>query len=286
MKRFALAAAALLLAVTSLTAKDYKRPSFKEELVCKMGEITPKDVKIKGSTQGFAAWGRYGFVFHDGGQCVVVDLEKRDFLTTFFLEDNRSHCNNASFGVEKARGKESAFPLLYISECKGEHRCYVTDIATHGGKTVQTIYYSGEGYTGSYDWFVDRKHKHIYTYGTCGKDKLFKKFRLPKLKDSDMRGEVHLTEADVLDQFTIGGIGIYQGSKTDGRYAYLGEGYPPHDRNLHVVDLKKKKKVATVNVNHLHHEPEGLDIRDGWLYVAMHVSRQPRNELLYRFSLK
>ncbi len=97
---------------------------------------------------------------------------------------------------------------------------------------------------------------------------------------------MHLTAADILDEFSVDGIRIYQGSKTDGRYAYLGDGYPPYDRNLHVVDLKKKEKVATINVNALHHEPEGVDIKDGWLYVAMHVSRQPRNGLLYRFSLK
>lgn len=275
----------LLAGFQAATAREYRKPSFAEELVCRLGDITPDSVKVSGSTQGFAIWGNYGFVLHDKGQCVVIDIDKREYVSTFKLEGNTSHCNNASFGVEYA-GKDSRFPLLYISECKGSHRCYVTDITLDGGKIVQTLYYSGEGYTGSFDWFVDRKHGIIYTYGSsAAKRKTVKKFRLPKLSDSDASGEVHLTEADVLDEFSVSGINIYQGSAIKGRYAYLGDGYPPYDRSFHVLDMKEKRIVATIDLNHLKYEPEGTDIRDGWLYIVMHVSKQGRNGYLYRFRL-
>ena len=251
--------------------------------MCDLGKLTPDNVKVKGATQGFAIWGKYGFVFHDKGQCVVIDMKKNKFVSTFMLEGNKSHCNNASFGVEKG----SEFPLLYISGCKGDHCCYVTDITLDGGTIVQKLFHTGEGYTGSFDWFIDRKNKIIYTYGSSGEmRKLIKKFRLPTLKDSDENGEVHLTQDDALDEFYVPGIKIYQGSVLNGHYAYLGDGYPPHDRLLHVVDMNTKTLVKTVNLNDLHHEPEGVDVKGKWLYMVLHVSRQPRDGQIYRFRIK
>lgn len=265
------------------SAQEYKGPKLTPEFVCDLGKLTPDNVKVKGATQGFAIWGKYGFVFHDKGQCVVIDMKKNKFVSTFMLEGNKSHCNNASFGVEKG----SEFPLLYISGCKGDHCCYVTDITLDGGTIVQKLFHTGEGYTGSFDWFIDRKNKIIYTYGSSGEmRKLIKKFRLPTLKDSDENGEVHLTQDDALDEFYVPGIKIYQGSVLNGHYAYLGDGYPPHDRLLHVVDMNTKTLVKTVNLNDLHHEPEGVDVKGKWLYMVLHVSRQPRDGQIYRFRIK
>jgi hypothetical protein len=265
------------------SAQEYKGPELTPEFVCDLGKLTPDNVKVKGATQGFAIWGKYGFVFHDKGQCVVIDMKKNKFVSTFMLEGNKSHCNNASFGVEKG----SEFPLLYISGCKGDHCCYVTDITLDGGTIVQKLFHTGEGYTGSFDWFIDRKNKIIYTYGSSGEmRKLIKKFRLPTLKDSDENGEVHLTQDDALDEFYVPGIKIYQGSVLNGHYAYLGDGYPPHDRLLHVVDMNTKTLVKTVNLNDLHHEPEGVDVKGKWLYMVLHVSRQPRDGQIYRFRIK
>lgn len=265
------------------SAQEYKGPELTPEFVCDLGKLTPDNVKVKGATQGFAIWGKYGFVFHDKGQCVVIDMKKNKFVSTFVLEGNKSHCNNASFGVEKG----SEFPLLYISGCKGDHCCYVTDITLDGGTIVQKLFHTGEGYTGSFDWFIDRKNKIIYTYGSSGEmRKLIKKFRLPTLKDSDENGEVHLTQDDALDEFYVPGIKIYQGSVLNGHYAYLGDGYPPHDRLLHVVDMNTMTLVKTVNLNDLHHEPEGVDVKGKWLYMVLHVSRQPRDGQIYRFRIK
>ena len=265
------------------SAQEYKGPELTPEFVCDLGKLTPDNVKVKGATQGFAIWGKYGFVFHDKGQCVVIDMKKNKFVSTFMLEGNKSHCNNASFGVEKG----SEFPLLYISGCKGDHCCYVTDITLDGGTIVQKLFHTGEGYTGSFDWFIDRKNKIIYTYGSSGEmRKLIKKFRLPTLKDSDENGEIHLTQDDALDEFYVPGIKIYQGSVLNGHYAYLGDGYPPHDRLLHVVDMNTMTLVKTVNLNDLHHEPEGVDVKGKWLYMVLHVSRQPRDGQIYRFRIK
>ncbi len=282
-KRILSALAGALVSGFVASAQEYKGPELTPEFVCDLGKLTPDNVKVKGATQGFAIWGKYGFVFHDKGQCVVIDMKKNKFVSTFMLEGNKSHCNNASFGVEKG----SDFPLLYISGCKGDHCCYVTDITLDGSRVVQKLFHTGEGYTGSFDWFIDRKNKIIYTYGSSGeRRKLIKKFRLPALKDSDENGEVHLAQDDVLDEFYVPGIKIYQGSVINGHYAYLGDGYPPHDRLLHVVDMSTKTLVKTVNLNDLHHEPEGVAIKGKWLYMALHISKQPRNGQIYRFRIK
>ena len=66
----------------------------------------------------------------------------------------------------------------------------------------------------------------------------------------------------------------------------VGDGYPPYNRFLHVLDLQKKKLVESVNLNDLKYEPEGVAVNGKWLYMVMHVSRQPRNGQIYRFRIK
>ena len=71
-----------------------------------------------------------------------------------------------------------------------------------------------------------------------------------------------------------------------GDYAFLPDGYPPHDRLLHIVNLKTKQIVRTENINALVDEPEGIDIHGNWVYVVFHTSGKPRHSKLWRFSLK
>ena len=49
--------------------------------------------------------------------------------------------------------------------------------------------------------------------------------------------------------------------------------------------MQAKKVVKTINLNDLHHEPEGLAIKGRRLYMVMHVSRQGRNGQVYRFRI-
>ena len=50
--------------------------------------------------------------------------------------------------------------------------------------------------------------------------------------------------------------------------------------------MNTKTLVKTVNLNDLHHEPEGMDVKGKWLYMVLHVSRQPRDGQIYRFRIK
>lgn len=262
------------------------RVPLEEEFVCDFADWTPDSIQIKGSTQGMAMYRHYTVVVHDKGMCCIYDMKKKALVSAFMLEGNTSHCNNAFFGKEKYSGK-SRFPLLYISECRGKHACLVTDLREDGGKIVQKIYYEGTDYPGSIDWCADVKNGFIYTFGGInGSFKLLKKFRMPKLSDSDENGEVHLKDSDVLDVTRIeSGINIWQGSYVAGDYAFLPDGYPPHDRLLHIVNLKTKRIERTKNLNDLVDEPEGIDIHGKWIYVVFHTSGQPRHSKLWRFKL-
>ncbi|MBR1926716.1 MAG: hypothetical protein IJ840_03045 [Bacteroidales bacterium] len=281
-----LTAVATLACVAAYAQKSFS-PSLRSELVCDFADWTPENVEVKGSTQGFAMHGKYAFVMHDKGFCCIFDMKKKAYVNSFFMPGNTGHCNNACFGVEKA-SKNSKFPLLYISECGGTSCCYVTDINLEGSRVVQRIYFDGSGYAGTIDWCLDAKNGFIYTYGGInGGYKLLKKFKLPKLSDSDASGEVHLTDADVLDETRLDkGINIWQGSFVRGRYAYLPDGYPPYDHFLHIVDLQEKEIIVSKNITELVNEPEGIDIHGKWVYVVLHTPRQPRHSVLHRFSLK
>ena len=262
-------------------------PSLKPEFICDFADWTPESEEVTGATQGFAMYGKYAFVLHHGGRLCIFDMKKQKMAANYLLEGNTSHCNNACFGVEKA-SRRSPFPLLYIASCGGENCCYVTDVTLQGSRIVQKIFYTGTDYAGTIDWCLDAENGFIYTYGGRNGDyKLLKKFRLPKLADSDANGEVHLTDADVLDVTHLDkGINIWQGSIVRGRYAYLPDGYAPHDLLLHVVDLDTKRIILSKNLNDLKDEPEGICLTDDYAWVVFHTSREPRHSKLWRFSLK
>ena len=261
-------------------------PALEPEFVCDFADWTPASEEVTGSTQGFAMHGNYAFVLHDKGRLCIFDMKKQKMVANYRLEGNSSHCNNACFGVEKA-SRKSPFPLLYIASCGGENCCYVTDVTLQGSRIVQKIFYTGTDYAGTIDWCLDAENGYIYTYGGRNGDyKLLKKFRLPRLADSDANGEVHLTDADVLDVTRIDkGINIWQGSIVRGRFAFLPDGYAPHELFLHVVDLDQKKIALSRNITDLVDEPEGICLKDGYAYVVFNTSDGPRHSRLWRFRL-
>ena len=284
-----------LLLMMSVVLTVFSRrlmPSLEAPYVGNIAQMAAPDVKMVSSAQGFAIYGNYAFQFRNKGQCHVIDLKKKKVINTFNLKGNKSHCNNANFGLIKYN-KNSEFPLLYISECKGSKGCMVTDIRLDGTNTiVQRIYYDDDA-ENDYeymDWTLDKENGFIYTFGSpidglqTGK-KILRKFRLPQLSDSDANGEVHFKKEDILETIVIDHFLVSQGSCIHHDLAYLPEGYNPLDRKLHVYDLRRKELVRTLDLNALAKEPEGLDIKGRWLYVSFHQSRTPRGTSYMRFRL-
>lgn len=286
MRRFILTALALICSAATAPAQRYLLPAYDGELYLDTSElIDTAAVSIEGSSQGLAIWGRYAFSLHDKGQCVVLDMKRRRFVGIFKLEGNDSHCNNASFGVERY-SRKSKFPLLYISECRGGRACYVTDISAEGSRIVQRIIYDGDDCTGPMDWCVDRKRRILYAYCTVEGRRTFRRFALPRLADSDAEGTVRLTAADALGDISVGDIAIPQGSVAEKRCLYLPDGVPSRGCRMHVTDAATGRRLRLVDLNHIGHEPEGLDIKGRWLYLSFHVANHPERNLIYRFRLE
>ena len=212
-------------------------------------------------------------------------MKRRKFVSTFTLEGNTGHCNNASFGVERYN-KQSAFPLLYVTECRGERACYVNDISLEGSRLVQKIFYDGADITGPADWAVDRRKRLIYLYCTVDNVRTLKWFTLPRLADSDSRGEVHLKAEDALGSMPAGDISIPQGSHIHRHRAYLPDGIPPRPTRLHVTDLKTGKQLMLIDISHTGLEPEGVATRGRWLYLSYHTPRDSRSNIIDRFRIR
>ncbi len=255
------------------------------EEVCNVEELLPEGVEVHGSSQGMAIHGRYAFLMHDKGQCVVIDMKRWRFVTTFHIEGNTGHCNNASFGKERYERK-SQFPLLYVTECRGARACYVNDVSLEGSRLVQTIFYDGADISGPADWLVDRERGYLWLYCTVEGRRTLKAFHLPCLADSDANGEVHLCEESVVRELYAGDIAIPQGSMIYRRRVYLPDGVPSRDRKLHVTDIKSGEVVDSFDLNHIEYEPEGVARRGRKLYMSFHTPRNPRQNRIYRFSLK
>lgn len=283
-KRLLIIGAAVLFGTAAYSQDSL---SFKsDELVLEYDKVLPADLKVKGPVQGFAIHKNYGFSLRNRGMCVVFDIKKNEYVNSFMLEGNKSHCNNAGFGKEKY-SKESQFPLLYITECMGKRCCYVTDITLEGSKIVQKIFYDSDEFKVAMDWVVDAENGFIYVYG--GKHfgtKYLKKLPLPKLSDSDENGEVHFTKDDVLQEIVIEGLAIAQGSKIKKGKAYLPDGCSRNGNRLHVIDLKTGKKVAIYSYADQTNEPEGLDFKGNTLYTVFHPVTKPlRHSMIYRTKL-
>lgn len=272
-------------AVASVASAQPKGLSLHIEEVCNVEDLLPADVAVVGSSQGMAISGRYAFLMHDRGGCVVIDLKRQRFISYFVMEGNTGHCNNASFGCERL-SRESQFPLLYVAECRGERSCYVNDVTLDGSRLVQRIFYDGDDIVGPADWFVDARQRRLWLYCTREGVRRLKSFMLPRLADSDANGEVHLTAEDVLSEHIIGEVAIPQGSMKHRRRVYLPDGVPSRDRWLHVVDVVSGEKVGSFDISHLPYEPEGVARRGRRLYLSFHTPRQPRQNRIYTFRLK
>ncbi len=288
--KYILCSATVLLATaafttTSASAQDKDSLSFKsDELVLEYDKVLPADFKVKGPVQGFAIKGNYGFSLRDRGMCVILDIKNNTLVNSFTIDElKRAHCNNAGFGKEKY-SKDSKFPLLYITECRGTKCCYVTDITLEGAKVVQKIFYDSDEFKYAMDWVVDAKNGFIYAYGGRHMGtKYLKKFPLPKLSDSDENGEVHFSKEDVLQEIAIEGHAIAQGSKIHKGKAYLPDGCSPKGNKLHVIDLKTGEKLGVYYYADQLNEPEGLDFKGKYLYTVFHPVTKPiRHSLIYR----
>ena len=229
-------------------------------------EIHPREAHQ--SAQGLAIHNGTVFALYHLGDCVVYDLDNNRFINEFMLDGAEgTHCNNASFGVERA-DSTSAFPLLYVSECSGERRCFVLDIDTCGSRCVQTLTFEGEGIDSFCDWCVDRENRFIYAIGkTPESGVVLKRFALPAAGDGK---KVVLGNKDVLWErsYPKGFFHIMQGTYIDNGVLYAPTGDPRKGScRIHLIDLATGRRTALYDIDAIGREPEGVCAANGRLWV-------------------
>lgn len=195
---------------------------------------TPTSSSLPSTTQqGMSIYNGKAFLLYNKGGLAIYDLIDKQSIAEITLASASAdnHCNSANFSTEFASG--GVYPLLYISECYGQHRCFVEDVTNSGSTLIQTITFSNENgdyanstYSNAFDWILDNDTNMLMTYGLMsdGKHKI-KRFAKPDTSNAT----VTLRELDVIDEWIVedyiypalSSNYIYQGNCAKGGIIYL-----------------------------------------------------------------
>lgn len=227
----------------------------------------------KRSAQGMAIYGDNAFLMSDGGLCRQFNLLTGKVTKSFQLASSSEnpHVNNACFGTEKLEG--SAFPVIYITECRKEkYRCFVEsfDSVAHLRQTISAEFNNKPSQV--LTWVVDNSKQVMYgitRYEKSGKiHNIITRYRLPSLNEG---ANITLTEKDVLDRFEVLFHNVLQGCKIRGNKMYVVTGYQQSlshiktsKRAIQVIDLKEKRLEKTIDLTYVTtNEPEDIDFYKG-----------------------
>ena len=231
-------------------------------------------------SQGMAITGNTLAMLSDGGGILLYDLSTSTVIGEYSLAcaSENNHANSASFSTEQG----TTYPLLYVSECYGDHRCFVEDIGTASSTTVQTIAYANADgdYTSAFDWILDAPCKKIMTYGISGSKKLIKVFSLPNTNVS----EVTLTEADVIeewcpDDYAGESLVTYQGNTVYGNIIYL-----PVSSTERILAFDKTSHALVGKINLTSDYGTFSEVEDVAIYNGK-LMLSTNNRRLYEFDM-
>lgn len=195
---------------------------------------TPTSSSLPSTTQqGMSIYNGKAFLLYNKGGLAIYDLINKQSIAEITLASASAgnHCNSCNFSNEIISG--GIYPLLYISECYGQHRCFVENITNSGSTIVQTITFNNENgdytnstYNNAFDWILDNDTGMLMTYGIMsdGKHKI-KMFAKPDISSAT----VTLGEKDVIDEWvvedyiypTLSSNYTYQGNCAKGGIIYL-----------------------------------------------------------------
>lgn len=212
----------------------------------------------------------------DGGGIVLWDLENNTKIGEYTLASGGTgnHANQAHFSTQMG----TAYPLLYVSECYGSHKCFVEDITDSSSTLVQTISFANDDadYTGAYDWVLDNYNEKIMTYGETANGLMIKTFNVPStgtsevtLRDSDKIGQWVVTDV-INETFTYQGATVIYGTLyLAGFVSNTGNYIWAIDKNTHSL----KGRVDISDVVTYAHEIEDLSLYSEKLVASTHSKR-------------
>lgn len=232
-----------------------------------LGPLKGLNHRQKGhSYQGMDVYGHYAVSCQNQGIATIYLLGKDTFSRTAQFKlasfNSRNHANVASFGTEKFDAGDP-FPLLYVSHC---HRktidgrkdlCFVERIAPdmQSSELVQTIFYDDTDKDFGYalQWVVDRQRGLLCGYGNTVNN-----------TDSTNRHRIAVFPLPSLDEGPVVML-----KPEDAIENYLLEDYMPSDAF--------KPRFNPIG--------QGLDIRDGLLYMPTGLGTEKHPSILYIWDL-
>ncbi len=239
---------------------------------------TPATALPTTTPQGMSIHNGLAFLLYDKGGLAIFDLIRKVSVAEMSLASASAdnHCNSANFSTEFASG--GVYPLLYISECYGQHRCFVENITNSSSTLVQTINFANENgdytnstYNNAFDWILDNDTGMLMTYGLMsdGKHKI-KMFAKPNTSNAT----VTLHETDVVEEWIVedniypalSSNYVYQGNCAKGGIIYL---LAYQSNEIICVDENTHEMTARVPLTfNTSGEPEDLAIYAGTMFVV------------------
>lgn len=144
------------------------------------------------SSQGFAIYGKYGFMTYDTGYIQVINMDTREIVSSFAMptgvQGSNNHAGMANFAYTLSSASDT-FPLLYISSYL-ENTCYVLRVTTSTASLVQKITMAN-----AYHFFVDDDGQMIVHMS----DNSYLIFDIP----DPTGGDVTLVASDAKDSFSF-----------------------------------------------------------------------------------
>lgn len=201
------------------------------------------------------------------------------------------HANVSCFGRDRFTS-QSIFPVLYVSSWNNQRQAFVYDITDRNGvidsSLIQVIDPNsvsedivGGGYL---DWVVDSEGGYLYAiaYHLKGTSRVSEgnythvtKFTLPPLTQQ----LVKLNDEDVLDNFSLPVMTVFQDKDYAGGHIYVVAGIPDesgqHPPRLYDINLESKNlKEYIIPITG---EPEGFCIYAGQKWLNMGGSSKIHN---------
>ena len=264
-----------------------ERDGAKIQKVGDMWSIIPEETfaKMKGAVQGLAFDGDYMFIFHDLGDYACFSLSGMRYLYGGDVDPENQynlHCNEAFFSKDSL-SSGSEHPLLYTSECRSLFNVYIYDITSEGSKLVGTLDPpDGMGMFqellyGISSYSYDAENGWLYGHNNG----FIRRYRFPSFSEYT-DGSYKMQASDFLGEMIFEpALTTPQGACAhDGKLIMPSGIYTVNQCCIYIYDFETRE-VKIVDINDLGLEPEGIDYKDGWYYVAFNKSHK---EVVYRFQ--
>lgn len=233
---------------------------------------------------GLAIYKNLAFIAYHTGYIAVFDLCSGALVATGRTPQTSSHQNTAFFDTHNII---DGFPPLYISYCSaGVTYCYVYSVAISNGIVtttfLQRIQYAGEYCTSSetVDWCYDEYTDELVALISDNVLPLkILRFKKPVLFNRVVR----LTDSDVITAATNSDMTTRQSCTISCGHVFVLDGLS--SGYLRVINTSTGATINSISLAPADtHEPEGIAIANGKVYVNFHVGQNMISANLYELT--